>query len=56
MFSFITGKILGVFMNFFCVVHTILSMSEGTEKIGLESLVKRRKDFEMNTLIKILQN
>ena len=32
------------------------SMSKETEKNGLESLVKRGKDFRMNTMIKMLQN
>ena len=34
----------------------MVGVSEETEEIGLESLVKRRKDFRINSMIKIFQN
>ena len=38
------------------VVSSSMS-SEETKKIGLKSLInKRRRDFRMNTMVKILQN
>ena len=43
-------------VHFIAGLKGMCSMSEETEKIGLEPLVKRRKDFKMNTMIKILQN
>ena len=43
-------------VRFIASLKGMVSMSEETENIGLESLVKRRKDFRMNTMIKILQN
>ena len=39
-----------------CFIAGLILRKEETEKIGLESLVERRKNFRMNTMIKILLN